>query len=165
MITLVLISLAIFHIYLLVVYLMYGPTFSISNTYYALPKKYNFLFTLYCWAYAGLLLPPAMEIFGTPWLFFTVGAICFVGAAAAFRGDKLTESVHMKSAMVAVIGSQLSLIFDFKYYVLSAVTLLLGGLIYYLGSKGKFLTSTYVYYAEIIFAESIYIAFLMKLLS
>lgn len=165
MITLAILSALIFHGYLLTVLLKYGPTFSISNTYYALPKKYNFLFTLFMWSYSILLLIPVMELFGTPWFFLTVGAICFVGAAAAFRESSLTESVHMKAAFMAGVGSQLSLIFDFKYYVLAAITLLLAGLVYFLGEKKIFLSKVYIYIAELIFFESIYIALFWKLLN
>ena len=166
MITLAILSALIFHGYLLFVLLKYGPTLSISNTYYALPKKYNFAFTLYMWTYSILMLIPMLEMFGTPFIFLSVGAICFVGAAAAFREDSLTESVHVKSAFIAGLGSQLTLIFDFKYYVLAGVTLLLAGLIYYLGGTKKILVNkVYIYLAELAFFESIYIALFTKLLT
>lgn len=89
----------------------YGTLKSISHSYYVLPKNLQFLFTLFCWGYAI----PAIIIASTPLMFFAGAAICFVGAAAAYRED-MTEWVHIISAMTAIILSQLSIIIDFNMW-------------------------------------------------
>lgn len=159
------ISFLIFHGYLATVWFKYGPTFSISNTYYALPQKYNFLFTIFMWSYSTLMLIPAIELFSTPIIFLTIACIWFVGGAAAFRKNVLTENVHMGAAEIAALGSFLSLIFDFKYYLLAIITFILTGMVYYFGGKKVFLPKVYVYLGELIMFESIYIALFIKLLS
>lgn len=103
------IMLFVFFGYVAWIWAKYGTLRSISHSYYVLPKNLRFLFTLFCWGYAI----PAIIIASTPLMFFAGSAICFVGAAAAYRDD-MTEWVHIISAMTAIILSQLSIIIDFN---------------------------------------------------
>lgn len=104
-----LLMLFIFFGYASWIWARYGTLKSISHSYYVLPKNLRFLFTLFCWGY-GI---PAIIVGSTPLLFFAGAAICFVGAAAAYRED-MTEWVHIISAMLAILFSQLSIIIDFN---------------------------------------------------
>jgi len=60
-----------------------------------------------------------------------------VGAAAAFRGDDLINKVHMTCAVGSVIFLQLSIIFDFKMWLLSLISVIISGTIFLLKSKIK----------------------------
>jgi len=104
-----LIMLFVFFGYVSWIWARFGTLKSISHSYYVLPKNLRFLFTLFSWGY-GI---PAMIIGSTPLMFLAGAAICFVGAAAAYRED-MTEWVHIISAMTAIIVSQLSIIIDFN---------------------------------------------------
>lgn len=108
------IMITVFVSYLAYIVYKYGVQTSISDSYYRLPKKINYLFTLFCWGYAI----PAMMI-GTsvsPLMFLAGAGICFVGAAPNFRGIKQENRTHMISAMVAVLASQIAILFSYGYW-------------------------------------------------
>jgi len=106
----------------------YGVLKSISQSYYELPKSYNFIFTLALWGFAF----PAM-ILGTPLtglMFFAAGGIMFTGAAAAFM-EEMTRTVHFVGAGAGVLFSQLAISLVFGMwpvtlaFVISSLLLLL----------------------------------------
>lgn len=58
----------------------YGMLPSMSDSHYALPKKYRGLFTLFIWA---LAVP--MFFYSNQWYFLSGACICGTGAAAEFK--------------------------------------------------------------------------------
>jgi len=104
----------------------YGILPSISDSYYHLPKKYNFVFTLALWGFAF----PAM-IIGTPvtgLMFGACAGIMFVGAAAAFH-QKVTKTVHIVGASLGMGLSQVAIATAFGMWPIIAVSVGLVGLI------------------------------------
>ena len=59
--------------------------------------------------------------------FLTGSLLGFVAVAYDFRNGELNDKVHMISAEAAVLLSQLALIFDYKMWPISAVSLVLTG--------------------------------------
>lgn len=118
------ILISIFVVYITSITFIYGILTSISKSYYKLPKKYNFLFTLFCWGFAIPVIIIGSDLTNNLFMFLAGASICFVGAAAQYK-EKLTDKVHQYSARIGVISSQLSIIFDFKlYYVTILFTLI-----------------------------------------
>lgn len=161
--TLFIVTLITFHAYLVFIYLKYGTIFSISNSYYALPKGANSLFTLYTWLYSIPLTIIGLDLFGTHLMFFAGMAIAFVGAAANFRQNELTNKVHVIGAGAGVVAANLSLIFDFKMLILSLVSLSIAGLVIVLGKAKIAFKNSYIYWAELVIIESMFVAIAMKL--
>lgn len=113
MIALYFLMLFVFFSYVGFVIFKYGIQDSISESYYCLPKKYKFIFTLFCWGFAV----PAIIIGSTALMFFAGVGILFVGTAAAFK-EKMTYEVHMTGAILSICCSQISLFIDFGIYYL-----------------------------------------------
>jgi hypothetical protein len=116
--TLFILALVIFFGYVGIIWKIYGVQPSISDSYYVLPKKYNFLFTFFCWGFAI----PTIIFSETAIMFVAGSSISFVGAAAAFK-DTLTRKVHYTGAYLGVALSQLSIAVDFKLYILNIIFL------------------------------------------
>lgn len=145
----------VFVAYVATIVSLYGILPSISDSYYALPKKWNFMFTLALWGFAI----PAM-IIGTPisgLMFFACAGICFVGAAAAFH-QKLTKTVHIVGAATGMILSQIAIalpsVFDMWY--VTAISVGLAALIYLFR---KYINNTHIFWIEIICFTAIGIAY------
>lgn len=114
MITLVLLSLAIFLAYLIPVIREFGIPDSLSDTYYLLgkssdPRTFNrlkaSLFTAMMWVIAILLMVPLLDVtpeLGKPLAFLSLAAIMFVGAAPEFQED-MEGKVHTIAAWVAAV--------------------------------------------------------------
>lgn len=105
---------------------LYGILPSISDSYYRLPKKLNFIFTLALWGFAF----PAM-IIGTPvtgLMFAACAGIIFVGGAAAFH-KKITKTVHIIGAGVGMGLSQVAIATSFGMWQVTAVSAVLVALI------------------------------------
>lgn len=112
-----LIMLAVFFGYILFIVFKYGVQKSVSQSFYVLPKNINFLFTLFCW---GFVLP-AMILSENGLMFFAGAGIGFVGAAAAYKGNKMTNSIHMTGAYAGILLSQLSIFFNFDLLYVNIV--------------------------------------------
>lgn len=148
MLTLVILSLAIFVVYLFFTlrYVGHVPE-SLSETYYLLGDKYykmfpdpseiNFkrlrasIFTAMMWVIALLLMIPLLELtpeLGKPLVFLSLGAIMFVGAAPQFH-DEMEGKVHTTSAYVAaVLGIAWALLFAHGlFYLFASAFLCLAG--------------------------------------
>lgn len=116
--------LTVFVTYVGLIWAIYGILPSISDSFYHLPKKLKFLFTLFCWGFA---IPAAMIGFtlaeGSTWQFlmlFAAGGIMFVGAAPDFQNENgMDRIVHYISALIGVISSQLYILLVFPeiYYI------------------------------------------------
>lgn len=162
--SLFIITLVVFHLYLLFIYLKYGRIFSISDSYYALDKNINFLFTLYTWSYALPMAIISLELNDSPLLFFAGAAICFVGVASNYKSDLMTKNTHMNCAAIGVILGLLSIIIEFKFWWLALIAVALSGGVVLLGKNKKLFTNTYIYWAEIIIIEAIFLTIGLKLL-
>lgn len=114
MITLILIllSLAIFVAYNVFACANWGVPTSLSTTYYSLPTGWRWLFTLFMWTIALLLMPAWIDVansFGD-WrvhlrflAFLTCGLLCFVGVAPNFRAFEMESKVHTISATASAV--------------------------------------------------------------
>jgi len=131
------ISLGIFTAYVVTVWLHYGIHTSISASWYSLPEKHKWSFTIWCWGFAVPMTIVAMMNGGGFLAFFAGALIAGVGAAPrnwdganqflqrnfGFReGEKV---VHKIFAYVGVILSQLSLAFEFRAYYFVALFVIL----------------------------------------
>lgn len=126
----------VFFSYIIPIISIYGILPSVSDSYYKLPEKYNFLFTLFCWGFAIPTMIIGVDLTDNFLMFFAGGGICFVGAAAAFK-EELPKKVHTLSAIIGIISSQLSIAFDFKMYYVNVLFLLLSGLLLLLKPKNR----------------------------
>ncbi len=106
---------AVFLAYVLFIGFKYGVQKSISESYYVLPKKYNFLFVLFCWLFAF----PAMLLGNSYWMFFAGGGIVFVGAAAAMHSFP-TRGWHLGGAIGGMILGCLAMIFQYHMWYMVA---------------------------------------------
>lgn len=102
----------------------YGILPSISDSYYRLPKKWNFLFTIFTWGYALPALIIGIELTNNFLMFLAGAGICFVGAAAQFK-QKLTTTVHVAGALIGITSSQLSIAIDFKMLYVNIIFIVL----------------------------------------
>ena len=100
----------------------YGVLKSISESYYKLPKKKNWLFVAFCWLFAF----PAMILGNSLWMLFAGGGIVFVGAAAAMHTFP-TRAVHLAGAIGGMIMGCLAMIFQFNmWYLVPAIAVGIG---------------------------------------
>jgi len=140
MTALFIIMLSVFVSYVGYIWIKYGVQKSISDSFYRLPKRKQFLFILFCWGFSF----PAM-ILGDCVLMFLAGTfICFVGAAAAFKGDKMTKWVHMTGAYGGVLLSQIAIWIVYDMWYVTVIFLVLSGLLFILKVKDK------IWFAELL---------------
>lgn len=116
---LVCISLLVFVIYNAVSLGIFGVPSSLSNTYYLFEskkKQLGIVFPVMMGMMGFTLLPAWLELgeIISSWstnlnvlAFFACAAICFVGAAPAFRANKLEGTVHTAAAITAAAASLL----------------------------------------------------------
>lgn len=126
----------VFVSYITGILLLYGVLPSVSESYYHLPKKWNFLFTLFCLGFAIPTMIVGLDLTDNFLMFLAGGGICFVGVAAAYK-ETLTKEVHVGGALVGIISSQLSIAFDFKMFYVNIIFLVLAGLIKLLKIKNN----------------------------
>jgi len=120
----------VFLAYVSFIWIKYGAQKSISESYYVLPEKWNFLFVLFTWFFAF----PAM-ILGSSYYMLAAGAgIVFVGAAAAMH-KMPTRAVHLTGAIGGIIASQLAIYLQYDLLWLNIVSLSLAGLVALLFKK------------------------------
>ena len=108
---------SVFLAYVGYIWAKYGVQKSISESYYVLPKKRNWLFVAFTWLFAF----PAM-ILGNSLLMTLAGAgIVFVGAAAAMHTFP-TRAWHLTGAIGGMILACLAMIFQFgMWYLVPAI--------------------------------------------
>lgn len=91
-------QLALFIAYTSFVWKRYGVQPSISESWYTLGTKYNWMFTIvFCFGIGVLQL-----FHESVWFFLSGSALCFVGAATAFK-QKMTNAVHYSGAAGAIV--------------------------------------------------------------
>lgn len=101
MVTLAIISLVGFALYLIVMAKLHGIQPSISDNYYV--SRHPWTFTLVMWLVAFTMLPPMLSATTETWqftAFLACAGIAFVGAAAAYK-QQLTNTVHIAGAATA----------------------------------------------------------------
>jgi ABC-type iron transport system FetAB permease component len=91
------ISAVIFFSYIAFILVRYGVQPSVSESYYCLPEKYKFVFTLVMWGFTLPLMFAANSL-----LMMLAGTgIFFVGAAVAFK-QPMTRTVHYVAAALGI---------------------------------------------------------------
>lgn len=106
---------SVFVSYVSFIWIKYGIQKSISESYYILPKKENFLFVLFTWLFAI----PAMFLGNSLLMFFAGGGIVFVGASAAMH-KMPTRIVHLIAAIGGMILAGLAMIFQYHMWYMTA---------------------------------------------
>ena len=129
-----LIMVSVFTTYIAFIWLKFGIQPSISDSYYILPIKNKFLFTLYCWGIAFPAILVGTFLTGNVLMFLAGAGIGFVGAATDFK-DSIAKNVHMVAAYGGVFFTQLSIAYDFHLYYVNAIFLVLALLAYILRNK------------------------------
>lgn len=115
-------SLLSFVAYFMYVYLKFGIQPSISDSYYKLIPKKQWMFTIALWGFAFSLMPVATEIHG---LFFGATAfILFVGAAPRFAQKSIEQTVHIVGAIGGVAMAVIA--FALAGYVWVSIFMALG---------------------------------------
>lgn len=114
---LICVALFVFLAYNITAVSIFGVPSSLSNTYYLYEQKKKHLGMVFpaMMGTMGFTLLPAWLELGeiiSPWstnlnvlAFFACAAICFVGAAPAFRSNKLEGTVHTAAAITAAVAS------------------------------------------------------------
>lgn len=108
----------VFVSYVTFITLSFGLLPSISESWYRLPRKRKWLFTIFCWGFAV----PAMIIGGDALMFIAGAGIAFVGAATAFK-ESMTKTVHFSGAAIGILAG--SAWVAIHYWPLAAIFLLL----------------------------------------
>jgi len=112
---------SVFISYVLFIWIKYGVQKSISESYYVLPKKQNFLFVLFCWLFAF----PAMILGNSLLMLFAGGGIVFVGAAAAMH-NMPTRAWHLTAAIGGMVLACLAMIFQYHmWYMVAGIAALI----------------------------------------
>jgi len=122
----------VFISYISFIWIKYGVQSSISQSYYALPKDWNILFTLFCWGFAFPAIILGVEVTGL--MFFAGAGIAFVGAAAAIK-DTFVEKVHTIAATSGIIFSQLAIFFGYHMWELNVASIVIALLVQLLVKK------------------------------
>ena len=161
------IMLSVFVSYVAFIWIRYDVQKSISDSFYRLiedPKMPNAigqsLFTFFCWGFAFPAIIIGVDLTDNVLMFLAGSGICFVGAAAAFKGDKMTHNVHMIGAYSGVAFSQLAIAFLFKMYYVNIVFILIAVLAQVFRKK---LNYNHVWWQEIAAFVSMLYVYAVKL--
>lgn len=123
----------VFISYVSYIWIKYGVTKSISDSFYYLPANRQYLFILFCWLFSV----PAI-ILGDSLIMFLAGSgIAFVGAAAAFKQNKMQHWVHMVGAYSGVTLSQIAIWNNYHLWPINIVFIVLSLILLYLNVKNK----------------------------
>lgn len=159
--------LSVFVSYVAFIWIRYDIQKSISDSFYRLiedPKVPNVigqsLFTFFCWGFAFPAIIIGVDLTDNVLMFLAGAGICFVGAAAAFKGDSMTHSVHMIGAYSGVLFSQLAIAFLFKMYYVNIIFILFAILALVFRKKLK---DNQVWWQEIAAFASILYVYAVKL--
>jgi hypothetical protein len=121
--------------YVSTIWAIYGVLPSISQSYYELPEKWNFLFLVFCWTFALPAMIVGTVLTTTPLMFIAGIGIMFVGAASGFKDWIHTGDVHKMGAYTAVAFSQASILIDFKMWEVNVAFFSIAILLFLLGKK------------------------------
>lgn len=91
----VLIQMVLFLIYTGFVVYRYGIQKSISESWYTIGPRFEWMFTMiFCFGIGIMTL-----FHGSVWFFLSGGFLCFVGAATEFKSEKWTRAIHNLGAV------------------------------------------------------------------
>ena len=121
---------SVFLSYITFIWRKYGVQKSISESYYVLPKKDNWLFVAFCWLFAF----PAMILGSSYLMLFAGGGIVLVGAAAAMHRFP-TRFWHLFGAIGGMILGSIAMIVQFHMWYIVAAAAILAGLSLLLDKK------------------------------
>ena len=171
---LVLVSLSIFIAYNISALCIFGVPSSLSNTFYLYNEKkknLGMLFPAMMGTMGFTLLPAWLELgeIISPWstnlnvlAFFACAAICFVGAAPAFKSNKLEGTVHTVAAITAAVTSLvwcLVVCWQIMY-----VPILTAGLIAAVAALSKTFKSGLTYWLEMMAFGATFVTVIVELL-
>ena len=105
----------VFVAYVLFIWIKYGIQKSISESYYMLPQRWNWLFVAFTWLFAF----PAMYLGNSLLMLFAGGGIVFVGAAAAMHLQP-TRTWHLTGAIGGMILGCLAMILQYHMWYMVA---------------------------------------------
>ena len=117
--SLTLIQLVIFTLYVGFIVKRHNILPSISDSWYQLPVSQKVLFTLFTW---GLGIP--MLIYGNLWFFLSGAGLIFVGTATQFKMTiSYTKQIHYAGALLGIFGALVGIGFMYSnfYYLLAFV--------------------------------------------
>jgi hypothetical protein len=134
MITLIAITVSVFLLYVGYIWIKYGKQKSVSNSYYMLPDKYKFVFTLFCYALGFSIIILGTQV--TAFMFFAGASIIFVGASPRLK-LKHEKQVHMVGAIGSIVFSQLAIIFSYEMWQFAIQFLITGALALLLSENHK----------------------------
>lgn len=101
MMTLTLIQLSVFALYVGMVIRNFGVLPSISESWYEWPQDKNMYFTFFTW---GLGIP--MMLYGSLWFFISGAGLVFVGTATRFKSKIVsTDKIHYMGAIVGIFSA------------------------------------------------------------
>lgn len=107
---LTLIQLIIFTVYVGSITKKYGILPSISESWYVLPTRLNFLFTLFVW---GISVP--MFFYGNVWFALAASSLSFVGAATQFKMTlSWTKQIHYTGALLGILLSLVGILVEWN---------------------------------------------------
>jgi len=136
----------------------WGVQSSISASAYVTPKgTYWFTLATFSYAFAAAIL--GILLANSLFTFLTGALLGFVAVAYDFRNGILNEKVHVISAEVAVVLSQIALVFDYKMWWLSLIVLVFSGSLF-LFTK----LQNKVWWQEIIIITGLFTAIGIKLI-
>jgi len=124
----------VFFGYVIAMTLIHGVQKSVSESYYRLPRKLQWLFTIITWGYAIPAIIIGLEVTGNGFVFLSGAGICFVGAAPAFHKIGMERTVHTVGAITG-IGAMLSFLIAMGWWVLVVLFAALCGLFYLIDKK------------------------------
>ena len=156
--TLSIIGASFFTIALIILIILYGIPSSLSESFYNLGGRNGkgYLFYLMLVITVLLLIAPLVEAAGG-FGFATAAALAFVGAAAAFKDDKITKIVHISSAALSGLFSLITL-FKMKELIL-VVPVIIGILL--LAFFTKTIKSSRIFWIEMVAFYSIFVGLIV----
>lgn len=150
---------AVFLSYVTYIVQQFGWLPSISESYYNLPRKHQWMFTIFCWGFA---IPAILA--GDSVLMFVAGVgIAFVGAASSFK-EKMTKTVHFSGAIVGIAASQAWIIIEYAPNKLATIPISIMILMFVFKNKIKNShdEETYFFWIEIVAFLSILVGLGIK---
>ena len=109
MTTIFFIMLSAFFGYVGYIAVRYGIQPSVSESYYRLPRNFQWVFTIATWGYAIPAMIIGLDFTGNGIVFLAGVGIAFVGASPAFHKLGMERTVHTVGAVVGITAMQLFL--------------------------------------------------------
>jgi hypothetical protein len=109
---LILFSVIVFFGYVSYIWKRYGVLYSISASYYELPSKLQFIFTLVTWGYCL----PLLIVGNNQWFFLAGASLAFTGASPAFK-EKVEGLVHVGGTVLAILFANIGILLAGFWYV------------------------------------------------